>query len=65
MLIEAEMQMGEVEYLWLGRSSRSFRAKIFVDAIGNFLLLLLVFFTLALCYNKVIASVWQIQSQGA
>jgi hypothetical protein len=57
MLIEDQVRMGKVKYLWLGRSSSSLRTKIFVDAIGNLLFLLLVLLTLTLRYNRVIGSV--------
>jgi hypothetical protein len=57
MLIEDEVRMGKVKYLWLERSSSSFRTKIFVDAIGNLLFLLFVLLTLTLRYNRVIESV--------
>jgi len=57
MLVEAEVQMGNVKYLWLERRGSCLCIKIFIDAIGNLLLLLFVLFTLALCYNRAIESV--------
>ena len=53
MLIEDEVQMGKVKYLWLGRRSGSLRSEIFIDAIVNLLLLLFVLLTLALRYNRI------------